>query len=143
MRRAQMLRWQLNAEQMFLSRHSCYSPALDEMKIEYHPVQFNGSLDFASSYRGPPSPEVDAAWDELAGLGLMSVTRDQITLLRCCATTLMCNADVGTILHEWVERSPRPYPNFNTWHQCRNFEDIKGWIKGNTLRRSYQMLTSG
>ncbi|KAF5860365.1 hypothetical protein ETB97_001653 [Aspergillus alliaceus] len=121
MRRAQMLRWQLNAEQMFLSRHSCYSPALDEMKIEYHPVQFNGSLDFASSYRGPPSPEVDAAWDELAGLGLMSVTRDQDFL------------HVGTILHEWVEHSPRPYPNFNTWHQCRNFEDIKGWIKGNTF----------
>ncbi|KAG1768891.1 hypothetical protein EV702DRAFT_979147, partial [Suillus placidus] len=30
-------------------------------------IRFNGTLDFPSIYRGPPSPEIDAAWARIAG----------------------------------------------------------------------------
>ena len=47
---------------------------------------------------------------------------------------LMCNADVGMISHHWIKDYPRPYPNFNTWHQCRNFEQVLEWTQGHQLR---------
>jgi hypothetical protein len=35
-------------------------------------VRFNGTLDFPSIYRGPPSPELDAAWARVARDGASS-----------------------------------------------------------------------
>ncbi|PCG89450.1 hypothetical protein PENOC_106480 [Penicillium occitanis (nom. inval.)] len=189
------LHWQANIKQSCLDRHVFYSPALEEIEITYRPVQFNGSLDYPSPFRGYPTSEIDAAWDSITELGLMSVSAQQVIesrqsidsvrfppevgdggyiasvevahQLHCLnflrkqsyfdyykdksieytdepATirdhldhciemlrqTLMCNADIGIIVHEWVEHYPRPYPNFNTWHQCRNFDDIMDWIRG-------------
>jgi len=40
---------------------------------------------------------------------------------------ILCSADVGMITFEWVRGSIRPYPNFNTPHQCRNWEKIRDW----------------
>ncbi|GIZ49803.1 hypothetical protein CKM354_001282800 [Cercospora kikuchii] len=37
---------------------------------------------------------------------------------------LMCNADVGIVTFRYVEDNPRPYPNFNNWHSCRNWDSI-------------------
>lgn len=78
------LRWQLNANQhclelqSFYCRHSgtIYSedlkvtletlaPVLKQIDNRYRLVQFNGSLNWPSPYRGPPSPEIDAEWDKL------------------------------------------------------------------------------
>lgn len=36
----------------------------------------------------------------------------------------MCNADVGIISHRWVKDYPRPYPNFNVLHKCRDFNEV-------------------
>ncbi len=36
----------------------------------------------------------------------------------------MCHADVGLISRRWVKHNPAPYPNFNTWHKCRNFDEV-------------------
>jgi len=35
-------------------------------------VRFNGTLDFPSIYRGPPSPEIDAAWARIGEDGASS-----------------------------------------------------------------------
>ncbi|KAG2361938.1 hypothetical protein BDR07DRAFT_1408130 [Suillus spraguei] len=40
---------------------------------------------------------------------------------------IMCNADVTMITWDWVERHKFAYPNFNTRHQCRNYEKILDW----------------
>ncbi|KJA15269.1 hypothetical protein HYPSUDRAFT_149341 [Hypholoma sublateritium FD-334 SS-4] len=44
---------------------------------------------------------------------------------------LMCSADVGMITYEWVRGFSSPYPNFNTRHQCRDFEKIISWGMAN------------
>ncbi|KAG1815265.1 hypothetical protein EV424DRAFT_1541104 [Suillus variegatus] len=45
-----------------------YSPASGV--VDSVIVRFNGTLDFPSIYRGPPSPEVDAAWARIAHDGM-------------------------------------------------------------------------
>ncbi|KAG0697867.1 hypothetical protein DFH29DRAFT_129551 [Suillus ampliporus] len=40
---------------------------------------------------------------------------------------IMCNAEVTMITWDWVAGHKDPYPNFNTRHQCRNFEKILDW----------------
>ncbi len=37
---------------------------------------------------------------------------------------IMCHADVGLQSQHWIKNYSRPYPNFNTWHKCRNFDEI-------------------
>jgi hypothetical protein len=34
--------------------------------VEYHNVRFNGHLSSVTTYRGPPSPAIDAAWDRIS-----------------------------------------------------------------------------
>jgi hypothetical protein len=41
-----------------------YSPA--NVAVEPMIIRFNGTLNFPSIYRGPPSPEIDAAWSMVA-----------------------------------------------------------------------------
>jgi len=31
-------------------------------RLSTKPIQFSGAFNFTSQYRGPPSPEIDAAW---------------------------------------------------------------------------------
>ncbi|KAJ8586434.1 hypothetical protein M405DRAFT_795536 [Rhizopogon salebrosus TDB-379] len=155
---------------------------------------FNGTTDFPSIYRGPPSPEIDATWDRVSSnVGPMRMTLEDmqkagepaspskvrypdkvgggfmvslesahvlhcLNLLRkvtwfeyygpiepsfqnapeivrmhidhCIETirqNIMCNADVTMVTWNWVENHKHPYPNFNTRHQCRNFEKILDW----------------
>ncbi|KAK0114334.1 hypothetical protein ONS95_013826 [Cadophora gregata] len=41
---------------------------------------------------------------------------------------LMCTADVGVLGQVWWNREkPAAYPDFNTRHKCRNFDDIRQW----------------
>lgn len=46
---------------------------------------------------------------------------------------LMCNADVSLITYRWVKNHREPYPNFNNWHSCRNYDDIIEWAKGRQI----------
>ncbi|KAG2059376.1 hypothetical protein BDR06DRAFT_1069387 [Suillus hirtellus] len=149
-------------------------------------MRFNGTLDFSSIYRGPPSPEIDAAWARIAhvlptrmsleeiskagevdspsevkyppefGGGFM-VSMEAPHQLHCLFTcilvhmfvhlfmhlllivyitdhciemimqNLMCNADVTMMTWDWIRGHKIPYPNFNTRHQCRNYEKILDW----------------
>ncbi|KAG1813507.1 uncharacterized protein BJ212DRAFT_394744 [Suillus subaureus] len=165
-----------------------YSPAI--VAVEPVIVRFNGTLDFPSIYRGPPSPEIDAAWARIAqdvlptrmsledfvkagevdspskvkypatyGGGLV-VSMEAYHQLHCLnllrkvtwpeyyrptdtslevipmhldhciemiRQNIMCNADVTMITWDWVQGLETTYPNFNTRHQCRNFEKILDW----------------
>jgi hypothetical protein len=41
---------------------------------------------------------------------------------------LMCNPHGGeVILFHWMEDSDKPYPDYNTWHQCRDPNAILDW----------------
>ena len=55
---------------------------------------------------------------------------------------LTCDADVGVVTANWVARRHTAWPNFNTWHTCRNFDGVVEWSKehnapyyGHPLRR--------
>ncbi|KAG2365815.1 hypothetical protein BDR07DRAFT_1328799 [Suillus spraguei] len=62
-----------------------YSPA--NVVVEPVITRFNGTLDFPSIYRGPPSPEIDAAWNRISrNVGPTQMTRDE--LLKANATNL-------------------------------------------------------
>ncbi|KAJ0103755.1 hypothetical protein J7T55_001374 [Diaporthe amygdali] len=42
--------------------------------------------------------------------------------------TLMCNADTGVLGQVWFDHeSPTAFPDFNTRHKCKNFDDISRW----------------
>ena len=45
--------------------YPCEAPAIESVDEDYEIRQFNGTFDIDSPYKGPPSPEVDAAWDSL------------------------------------------------------------------------------
>jgi hypothetical protein len=49
---------------------------------------------------------------------------DCIELIR---QSITCNAEVVMITWDWVKDHPRPYPNFNTRHECRKFEKVMDW----------------
>ncbi|MCJ1235720.1 hypothetical protein MMC14_003691 [Varicellaria rhodocarpa] len=175
------------------------TPALHVVNEEYQTWKMNGTLRTSSSYRGPPSSEIDAAWEKLwkvssfrlstEGLKRMNGSEDSVSFLpnegggylaslavnhqlHCvhflwqqthqeyywddpkhdtrpsnnisgivrehidhCADILrqkiMCDADTGVILYNWVKGYPSPYPNFNTRHKCRNFDDVLQWAVEN------------
>ncbi|KAI1119895.1 hypothetical protein F5Y10DRAFT_259447 [Nemania abortiva] len=59
------------------------------------------------------------------GNPLMRVHIDHcIEMLR---QVLMCNSDLGVITYNFVEIRPEAWPDFNTVHRCRNFEDVLNW----------------
>ncbi|KAG2059392.1 hypothetical protein BDR06DRAFT_949446 [Suillus hirtellus] len=169
-----------------------YSPASGA--VDPMIIRFNGTLDFPSIYRGPPSQEIDAVWARITddvpptrmsleeilkagevdtpskvkyppeyGGGFM-VSMEAPHQLHClnllrkaswpkyygpidpsfqdtpevvrmhldhCIEMLrentMCNADVTMITWDWVQGHKIPYPNFNTRHQCRDFEKVLDW----------------
>ena len=43
------------------------APITEDIDITYSMVKFNGSFEKENIYRQDPSPEVDAAWDDLGG----------------------------------------------------------------------------
>lgn len=54
----------------------------------------------------------------------MYITDHCIEMIR---KTIMCNADVTMITWDWVQGHKDPWPDFNTRHQCRNYEKIMDW----------------
>ncbi|MCJ1451359.1 hypothetical protein MMC28_001695 [Mycoblastus sanguinarius] len=202
-----------------------FSPAFEIVHDDYDTWRFNGTFRFNSPYKGPPSPSVDAAWDEISsGVGVMSISHDTLRKIgasedsirlppesgggymgalevfhqiHCvnllwqgtnadyykdkslawtdspatlrqhlgektlssaieivvvltvfidhCADLLrqklMCDADVGVITYNWVKNHSNPYPNFNTLHKCRNFDDVLAWGKSHQASKPH--TTSG
>lgn len=48
---------------------------------------------------------------------------------------LMCDADVGVLTYNWVKNHSGPYPNFNTLHKCRNFDNVLAWGRAHQAPR--------
>lgn len=47
----------------------------------------------------------------------------------------MCNADTGVLGQVWFDReSPTAFPDFNTKHKCKNFDDISKWAVEHQVR---------
>jgi ethanolamine ammonia-lyase large subunit len=44
---------------------SCAGPIIDDVHIDFHTVQFNGTFTHENIYRQDPAPEVDAAWEDI------------------------------------------------------------------------------
>lgn len=42
---------------------------------------------------------------------------------------MMCQSDLGVLTYNWVEVQETPWLNFNTQHQCRDFEKVLEWGK--------------
>ncbi|KAJ4155616.1 hypothetical protein LMH87_000853 [Akanthomyces muscarius] len=42
---------------------------------------------------------------------------------------ITCYGDTGLITYHWVQGNPVPYPDFSTWHQCRDPEEMLAWAK--------------
>lgn len=185
--------------QRCVDKHAVWSPAISVINDKYQTRQFNGTFDNHSPYKGPPSPQVDAIWEDMTDVGIMSVTdedmdkighsKDSVRLppesgggfmgslevnhqLHCvyilwqathqdyylkkgappwvdsaptrqkhldhCVDMLrqklMCDADVGVFNYNWVKGRSRPYPNFNTMHKCRNFDDVLTWAKSHQAK---------
>lgn len=41
---------------------------------------------------------------------------------------IMCRGDVTMFTYDWVKGVEDPFPNFNTPHQCRNFDKVLDWV---------------
>lgn len=44
-----------------------------------------------------------------------------------------CNADIGVFTFYMEEGDPLPWPELNSFHQCRNFEAVKAWALENSV----------
>jgi hypothetical protein len=42
----------------------------------------------------------------------------------------MCSVDIGVLGQVWWDKNqPTAYPDFNTQHTCRNFENVRQWAE--------------
>lgn len=53
---------------------------------------------------------------------------------------LMCSADVGLVTHVWVKGYGKPYPDYSTVHQCRDFGGIRDWVLKRQLPTNIRTL---
>ncbi|KAH8694008.1 hypothetical protein BGW36DRAFT_430031 [Talaromyces proteolyticus] len=185
-------------DQDCVAQLSAYSPALGA--VEYKMVRFQGALLNKSPYKGAPSPEIDAAWDEIVNMGQIKVHPDDLKHLQKPTTqaklrtpdgewytgglevfhqlhcvnlirqytyldyyhrpenrppaftdsnetlrlhidhcidmlrqVVQCQGDVGIVTSSWVAGFPDPYPDFNSWHKCRNFKPLNDYTQQHLL----------
>lgn len=43
------------------------------------------------------------------------------------AKRLMCQPSIELIGYHWVNKQKHPFPNFDIYHQCRDFEQLHAW----------------
>jgi len=70
-------------EEEFIHKRVFYSPLRELAEKEHTLVQFNSSLIISQSiYRGPPTPGLDAAWEEITRPGgVLGITADDVRRL--------------------------------------------------------------
>lgn len=50
----------------------------------------------------------------------------------------MCNTDTGVLGQVWFDQeSPTAFPDFNTKHKCKNFDDISKWAVEHQVRKRH------
>ncbi len=48
---------------------------------------------------------------------------------------LMCNVDTGVLGQVWYNpKAPEAFPDFNTRHKCKNYEDVRRWAEALQVR---------
>ena len=45
----------------------------------------------------------------------------------------MCDADVGMVPMYWVKKHDHPYPDWSTYHKCRDFYAVTKWVQENQV----------
>jgi hypothetical protein len=46
----------------------------------------------------------------------------------------MCTVDTGVLGQVWWDpKEPKPFVDFNTEHQCKNFDAVRQWAEGRQL----------
>ena len=55
--------------------------------------------------------------------------------------SIMCQSDLGVLTYNWVEVQDFPWPNFNTQHQCRDFEKVLKWGKEQEVMAFEEKMT--
>jgi hypothetical protein len=55
------------------------APAQDE--VEYFNLNMSNEFGAESPYRGPPTPELDAAWEEIWHFGTIGIPHDKLATL--------------------------------------------------------------
>ena len=87
--------------------------------------------DKAIEFRDPPhTVRLHVGMCDLSArsiCGYLRLTPPKDHCIEITRQNIMCNADAGLMSHHWIEGYPRPYANFNTWHKCRNFEQVLDW----------------
>ncbi|KAI3343794.1 hypothetical protein F4824DRAFT_441285 [Ustulina deusta] len=53
-----------------------YSPAIEDDIVEYYDTNFENEFAHKTKYRGPPTPEIEAAWDRIWNFGGIEVPLD-------------------------------------------------------------------
>ncbi|MCJ1268850.1 hypothetical protein MMC22_008738 [Lobaria immixta] len=71
------------------------APLLEAVDEDYQKVRFKYSLWYKSPYKGPPTPQVHQAWQELMQYGQISVTADDILRIGHNLTSVQYPASAG------------------------------------------------
>jgi hypothetical protein len=56
---------------------------------------------------------------------------------------VMCNSDPRLITFHWIKDNPVPYPDFNTWHQCRDVDATLEWGEKNAWPLEHTVKKKG
>lgn len=55
----------------------------------------------------------------------------------------MCNADTGVLGQVWYNKgSPKAFPDFNTKHTCKNYDDIRAWGESHQVRLAFMVSSA-
>ncbi len=64
------------------------------------------------------------------------VTQENHSLDHCIETireALMCNSGTGLVMFHWIEGLDTPYPDYKTFHQCRDSDAVLNWALENAV----------
>ncbi|KAI3324014.1 hypothetical protein HD806DRAFT_535129 [Xylariaceae sp. AK1471] len=81
-----------------------YSPAIEDGIVEYYDTDFENEFAHKTKYRGPPTPELEAAWDQIWNLGGVEVPLDGPARLGKSSDDLYTWRDYyNDNLREWLD----------------------------------------
>lgn len=69
--------------------------------------------------------------DFLEGEGQLRMHLDHC--LEILRLSVQCSSDIGVFTFYMLEGDPLPWPELNSWHQCRNFDKIRDWALDNSV----------
>jgi hypothetical protein len=67
------------------------------------------------------------------GKGPEALQRHTDPCLEVLRLNLQCNADIGLFTFYMVEDDPLAWPQLNSKHVCRNFDNVRQWALDNSV----------